>query len=141
LLVIPRQDIPMCWNCYARLRQDEDLVGEKLAVRRYIFYAALLIAKLIDGLESDTGIALGRISQACLLVLDLYRTAGKRVIDMMVQVPANRRGNSVCVGGKLPSTCVGILSSETKLPRGQSFPSHVTRGSRAKGISAFLEAL
>src|SRR6266436_2145351 len=72
LLVIPRQDIPICRNCCARLRQDEDLHGERYAIWKYIFQAALQKNKMLDEASRGTGIEMTRVSQACLLVVDLY---------------------------------------------------------------------
>ena len=141
LLVIPRQDIPMCWNCYARLRQDEDLVGEKRAIRRYIFQAALQKNKMLDEASRGTGIEMTQVSQACLLVLDLYCEERKPVPAVIVEAPANRHRNSVRVGWELPTTCVGILSSERKLPNGRGFPSHSARGNRAKEVKRVVEVL
>jgi hypothetical protein len=135
LLVIPRQDIPMCWNCYSRLRQDEDLVGEKRAIRRYIFLAALQKNKMLDEASRGTGIEMTQVSQACLLVLDLYCEERKPVPAVIVEAPANRHRNSVRVGWELPTTCVGMLSSERKLPNGRGFPSHAARGRESKKSS------
>jgi hypothetical protein len=90
LLVIPRQDIPMCWNCYARLRQDEDLTGEKLAIRKYLFQAALQKNKMLDEASRGTGIEMTRVSQACLLVVDLYCKERKPDTYVKVQPPPIR---------------------------------------------------
>ena len=82
LLVIPRQDIPMCRNCYARLRQVEELVGEKLAIRKYLFQAALQKNKVLDEANRGTGIEMIRISQASSLALDLYCEERKPVYSL-----------------------------------------------------------
>jgi len=81
LLVIPRTDIPMCWNCYARLRQDEDLVGEKLVIRKIIVRAALQSAKIVNKVSRNPNIVLDRISQESLLIVDLYRAGAKSSVE------------------------------------------------------------
>jgi hypothetical protein len=141
LLAIPRQDIPMCGNCYARLRQDETLAGEKRAVRKYLFQAALQKNKMLDEADHGKGIELTRDSQACLLVLDLYCKERKPDTYMKVQPPPIRVAIPSAVRGVPPSTKFGRYSSKRRLPKGRRFPSHAARRRQSKEIGRFLEAL
>ena len=99
LLVIPRRNMPMCWNCCARLRQDEDLAGEKRAIRRTIVCAALRNAKMINRAYRDPRMVPDSISQACLLIVDLYRAEGITSVETIVHSFSLGHRKSVGVGG------------------------------------------
>jgi len=122
LLVIPRQDIPMCWNCYARLRQHEDLVGEKYEIRKYIFQAALQKNKMLDEATRGRGIEMTRVSQACLLVVDLYCKERKPDTYMKVQPPPIRIAIPSAVEGVSPSTKLGMYSPKRRLQKVEGSP-------------------
>ena len=133
LLVIPRQDIPMCWNCYARLRQDEDLVGEKLAIRKIIVRAALQSAKIVNKAYRNPNIVLDRISQECLLIVDLYRGGGEFPVEAISHSSPYGPRKSIRVGGTPCGTGIDMHSSEENLPKGRGSPSQVVRRRRADG--------
>ena len=125
LLVVPRRDIPMCWNCYARLRQNENLAGQKRVVRRIIVRAALGKAKMINSAHRDPNIVLGSISQACLLIVDLYRAGGKSPVETLFDSFPYGIRKSVGDGGEPCGTRIDMDSSGKNLPKGRGSPFQV----------------
>ena len=132
LLVIPRTDIPMCWNCYARLRQDEDLVGEKIVIRKIIVRAALQSAKIVNKTHCNPNIVLDRVSQACLLIVDLYRSGGKSFVETIID------SSPMAVANRLVSEGSPVAPALTRSPTKRNTPkieaSRLTRpaGRRAR---------
>jgi hypothetical protein len=141
LLLIPRQDIPICGNCYARLRQDEILVGEKREVWKYLFQAALQKNKILDEADHGKGIELTRDSQARLLVLDLDSKERKPDTYVKVQPPPIRVAIPSAVQGVSRTTKLGMYPSKRRVPKGRRFSSHAARRRQSKEIKRFLEAL
>jgi hypothetical protein len=123
------------------LRQDEDLTGEKLAIRKYLFQAALQKNNILDEADHGKGIELTRDSQACLLVLDLYSKERKPDTYVKVQPPPIRVAIPSAVQGVSRTTKLGMYSSKRRVPKGRRFSSHATRRRQSKEIGRFLEAL
>jgi hypothetical protein len=100
----------MCSNCWARLRQNQVLDEETATIRREIVAAVLMRSKIKNDAERDSRIVLDTVSQACLLILDLYRTDREPPADAIVEPTADGCGHAIGVNGKAPRASINMHS-------------------------------
>jgi hypothetical protein len=140
LLTIPRQDMPMCCNCWGRLRQHETLLGKRAEIRKMILFAVLNRAKLINDAPRNPEIKLNSATQSCLLLFDLYRTDRQLPAEMVVK-PSIGCCQTIGVRGEPSGTSVYMRSASKTFPKVGRFIAYGTDHTGTKLVEKPPQAL
>lgn len=141
LLTIPRQELPMCCNCWGRLRQDGALLGKNAVIRKMILFAMLNRTKLINDPDRKADIMLDATTQSCLLVADMCRTDSQLPPDMVIKPSSSDWCQPIGVKEKPSGTSFYMRPTEKSFPKNGHFIAYGAGHTRAKLADKLPKAL